>query len=69
MRVSCGRYGCVAAAIAVVEARLTARTALRAAVIVGGRRVLSSLGATLCSLGEDACDTGALTSLAACAFS
>lgn len=37
--------------------------------IVGGSRVLSSLGATLCSLWKDACNTGPLTSLAACAFS
>lgn len=69
MRVSCGRCRCVAAAIAIVEARLTARAALGAAVIFGGSRVLSSLGATLGSLWKDACNTGPLTSLAACAFS
>lgn len=69
MRVSRGRHRCAAAALAVVEARLAARAALRAAVIVGGRRVLSSLGATLGSLWKDACNTGPLTSLAACAFS
>lgn len=69
MRVSCGRRRCTAAALAILEARLTARAALRAIVTVEGSRILSSLDATLGSLWIDACNTGPLTSLAACAFS
>lgn len=58
-----------AAALSILETRLTAHDAVAVVLTLGWSGVLLPLGATLGPLWKHACNTGTLTSLAACDFS